>query len=417
MIDINTSWFRNLAIAVFLLYPIMAIKYIPFGGGARYMSVLAGPLAIFVLVINYKRINYKTLWNEGLSFTCPFIPLVLCVGFSMLFHGQDFEFITILTRVLYGCLIYLGAKELDLSEKNLIYAACLAGFIFFGVSLYEVYFIGRERAFGGTYENRFAQFSMMMFGLSVIYILKSKGNVSSILKVILGLSAFSSLYAVFLTQSRGPLLVIPILIIFFVRHHIVSRLVIISSSMVFLTVMATFFLLENINYLERLQLAGDELIRYFNEHQYEGASVGIRLELWWIAFQTISFDNIFGLGRLSFVEIGRAVPALARSTIIVSNHFPMNGELYPWKYHGDIPEAVGFGGVPLFLSYIATMILLLKRSLDNLYLLWIVCSLFIFGLSELVVFDKYGFTLFVSCWALYSAAQVTRLRFDIGNEV
>jgi hypothetical protein len=395
----------------------MTIKYIPFGGGARYMSVLAGPLAIFVLIVNNRRFDYKELWSEGLRFVTPFIPLVLGLGFFVLYHGQDIEFNAVLTRPLYALLIYLAARELGLSEKHLIYTACVAAFVFLVVSLYDVFLIKRFRAFGGTYENRFAQLSLIVFGLSGIYILKVRSNVINIFNIILLLSMIGALYAVFLTQSRGPLLIIPLLFIFFVRRYWISRTFTIGS-LIFISVLGIFILWENPVYFERVKLAVEEAISFLHGN-HDSSSVGIRLELWKIAFGTVSFERLFGLGRLSFNEISHIIPELSISAINVSNHFPMDGGIYPWRYHGDIPQLIGFGGIFLFLSYAVTIFLLFKRSAGNLYLIWLVSCLLIFGLSELVVLNKYGFTLFISCWALYCAAQDRglRLRSRIGDKV
>ncbi len=415
ILKINILWLRNAAITVLLLYPIMAIKYIPIGGGARYMSVIAGPLAIFVLLVMHSRFDYKLLWSEGLRFIFPFIPLIFGLSFSVFYHGQDLELNAILTRVFYGLLIYLAARELGLSQKNLIYSACVASFVFFVVSLYEIYYLERLRAFGGTYENRFAQFSMMLMGLSGIYILKFRIVVSNIFKIILGFSMLAALYAVILTQSRGPLLVLPFLIIFFVRYYWTSRIYM-AASLVFFTVMGLFFLWENSVYFDRVKMALVEAISFLHGN-HDSSSIGVRLELWKIAFGTLSTDRLFGLGRLSFNEIGHTIPALSLSAINVSNHFPMHAGIYPWKYHGDIPQSIGFGGILLFFSYIGTIFLLFKRAIGNLFLIWLMICLLIFGLSELVVFDKYGFSLFVSCWALYSAAQDATLRLKVDDEV
>ena len=176
---IQASWLSNIAITVFLLYPIMAVKYIPFGGGARYMTVLAGPLAIIILLVNYKRLDLRALLNRAKVFLWPFLPLLLGLGFAVLYHHQDLEFKSTILSVFYGCMIYLAAKELNLSEKQLAYAACIGAVIYFATSIYEVNFIGRERAFGGTYENGFAQFCMMINGFALIYILDSTHKCNS----------------------------------------------------------------------------------------------------------------------------------------------------------------------------------------------------------------------------------------------
>lgn len=407
---IQASWLSNIAITVFLLYPIMAVKYIPFGGGARYMTVLAGPLAIIILLVNYKRLDLKALLNRAKVFLWPFLPLLLGLGFAVLYHHQDLEFKSTILSVFYGCMIYLAAKELNLSEKQLAYAACIGAVIYFATSIYEVNFIGRERAFGGTYENGFAQFCMMINGFALIYILKTKGNVINVFNIVLGLAMLGSFYALVLSGSRGPLLLSPLLIIGCVRRYWESRLFIMGSFF-FIIIIVLYLFFVNTLYLDRLKLGADEAIQYFQAKQYMGSSVGIRLELWKLAFGTVSIDRPFGLGRMTFSEMSHVIPELSASAINLSTQFPVNR----WQYHGDIPQAIGFGGVLLCISYAITIFLLFKGSIGNVYRVWLVVCLFVFGLTELTVFSKYSFSLFVSCWALYSAAQDTRLSFSMSQ--
>ena len=109
--------------------------------------------------------------------------------------------------------------------------------------------------------------------------------------------------------------------------------------------------------------------------------------------------------------MSHVIPALSVSAINVNGHFPPGR----WQYHADLAQAIGFGGLLLLLSYIATILLLLKRSLGNIYRVWLVACLIIYGVSELVIFNKYGFAFFIACWALYSAAQDTRLSFSMSQ--
>ena len=155
---------RLAGLCVLLCYPIMAIKWLPFGGGARYLSVLAAPVGLLML-LQTPRNEWRGLLLSAWRFSLPFLPFALGWTFAQIWHAYQPADMNPPTRVLWCALLFVGARQLGISYRHLAIVAGIAAVTYCVVAMTEVYGLGRDRAWGGTYENRFGQYAIWMAAL------------------------------------------------------------------------------------------------------------------------------------------------------------------------------------------------------------------------------------------------------------
>lgn len=141
------KFFYPIALCILLCYPIMAIKWIPFGGGARYLSVLAGPISL-VLLFLAPRNEIRPLLLSACRWALPFLPFVLAWIFAQVWHANNPMDATPLSRLFWCAVLFLGARLAGISYRHLAIAAGIGAIGYGLVAFVEVYGLGRERAWG-----------------------------------------------------------------------------------------------------------------------------------------------------------------------------------------------------------------------------------------------------------------------------
>ncbi|WP_160309856.1 O-antigen ligase family protein [Chromobacterium subtsugae] len=390
---------------LFLLYPVMVIKYLWLGGGARFLTVLAPCVALLLL--------FAKLWRgERLSASAgelfrtiaPFIPFLLALFVLYLYHDQNLELYQTAVALIGGGLVYIAVKDSSLDEHALAIGASLFSYIYLAAASYEVFFLHRERAFGGVYENRFAEFCVLLIGFCVIYLNRHWKTLKTMPRNFVTMSVVVFFLTLVLTGSRGPFLAFPVLMIYLLAKHWDKKRYVFSffALISFAALVLTYFYG---GYLDHVKLAFHELFAYIDRGDFVKSSIGVRLELWKVSMITLSFGNFFGLGKVPFYDLAAMFPQEKAGILYLHQFFTDSGIPHPWSYHGDIPQMSSLGGIFMLMAYVAMLVMLLVNAKNNFYKIWLVSCAFVFGLSELFFFNRIGFAVFLTCWVLYSAFE------------
>ncbi|MDR3411832.1 MAG: O-antigen ligase family protein [Formivibrio sp.] len=358
------------------------------------MSVLAGPVALLVLLKNF-RTDIRSLTLSVWEWAVPFIPFAFVWEFVQFWHNVTLAEPAPLSRIFWGAVIYAGARHLGVTRKQLAYAACIGACVYFAIAMDEFFIQGRERVWGGVYENRFGQFSVWLAGLCFLHFLyREREKADSYLTYFLPLGSFFALVTAVMTGSRGALAAIPVL--FFIAPMAGRRnrkLAFIATICLFL-IGFTVFLYPPVT--TRFFLAFQEFIQYFKESVFSETSIGVRLETWRIAFGILGSHPLLGMGFTSFANL--------QASHEVSFNIPGAVLLLP-DFHSDWGKIIVLGGACLFMSFCISIFLLFKRAASDVYRYWFLLGALIFSFAELFFCNKLGFSFFVSTWALYSASS------------
>jgi len=393
----NIPW-RGLALIALLCYPVMASSHLPFGGGARYMSVLAAPICL-MLIAACPRSELLTHARSALSWSLPFIPMVLGWLIARVWHGYDPIDLTPLSRLLLAALLFIGARQLGVQHWQLGYAAAFGAIACGLIASIEVFALGRARAWGGVYENRFAQYSIWFAVLCMLHAIRfsKEGGRSIRLWLLIGAIPVA-LLGTLLTGSRGALLALPISVIIAVTRSFSWRRALLFTLAGL--ALCTVFVLIYEPFRLRTFLAYQEFIAYFEESTFRGTSVGIRLELARVALLSMSVDPWLGVGYQSLSALYAQYPQLL-------GLMPESLASIP-SFHSDWFHAIGIGGLMLMSALLLSVIWLFVVAKQDIYrTCFVICAL-VFSVSEMFFWHKMGLSLLISTWALYSAAEESR---------
>ncbi len=385
---------RLAGLCVLLCYPIMAIKWLPFGGGARYLSVLAAPVGLLML-LQTPRNEWRGLLLSAWRFSLPFLPFALGWTFAQIWHAYQPADMNPPTRVLWCALLFVGARQLGISYRHLAIVAGIAAVTYCVVAMTEVYGLGRDRAWGGTYENRFGQYAIWMAALCCLHVFFGKTEEHSrLLNAFLLTAAVLGVVATLLSGSRGALGALVVMILLFVLNARDWRRGLMAA-VAMTTALLAFCLLYEPMYA-RVALIFQETRSYFKDPEFMPTSIGIRLELFRIAFLTLLDHPVIGPGYTSLKQLYETHPAFGA---------PSPEMLGIPGFHNDWAQAVGVGGGMLLLALVTTCIWMGVSARRDVFRLAFLGFAVVFSFSEIFFTNKMGLSLLMACWALYSAAE------------
>lgn len=387
-----SSWmWRVGALVILTCYPIMAIKWIPFGGGARYLSVLVPPVCL-ILLYRVPRSELKSWLMSAGRWGLPFVPFVAAWTLAQVWHGYHPLDSNPLSRLLLCALLFVGARLAGLNYRHLAIVAGIGAIVYCAVAVGEVYWQGRERAWGGTYENRFGQFAMWLSALCFLHAVIEKQKLE--FRLFLLLAGVGGLFATLLSGARGALVALPILMLVILAKSNNWRRGLLVVAVAAFAALAFLYLYTPIH--PRLELTYREFTGYFTETQFTPTSIGIRLELFRIAYLVLLDSPLIGPGYLSLQQLYETHPALGA---------PLPEMLHIPGFHNDWAQAVGIGGGLMLSALLATCTWLWLDSRKSAYRRNFLGFALVFGLSEIFFANKLGLSLLMVCWALYSAAE------------
>lgn len=391
------EYWRIAALCILLCYPIMAVKWIPFGGGARYLNVLAAPICL-ILWWQAPRSDIRGLFSSAVRWGLPFLPFVLAWVFAQAWHDYEPIDLNPLTRLLWCALLFVGARLAGVSYRHLAISAALGATVYCGVALGEVYGLGRPRAWGGTYENRFGQFSIWVAALCFLHVFFDQPKERSrILNAALLFAGLLGIIATVLSGSRGALLGFFVLVTIALFKFMDWRRGLLATLVITLALIAVGFAYHPM--AERVELAYQEAMSYFVETEFSATSIGIRLELFRIAFLTLLDHPVVGPGYTSLKQLYESHPGFG---------VPHPGMLGIPGFHNDWAQVVGVGGGLLLVALFASSVWIGIAAGGSIFLQMFLGFALIFSFSEIFFTNKMGLSLLMATWALYSAAEQNR---------
>lgn len=389
------SW-QKLALAVLLCYPVMASSYLPFGGGARYLSVLAAPICLG-LIFCRPRGEWLSLARAALMWGRPFVPMAVGWLVARVWHQYDPLDLTPVSRLLFACLLYVGARQLGIKHWHLAYAAAFGALVCGVIAGVDVLVLARGRAWGGVYENRFAQYAVWFAVLCLLHAIRfnKEGSASPFRFWLLVVAIPIAIMGALLTASRGALLALPIAVVLaFVRSFTWRRAMVFAAAAMTISVLS---ILCHEPFRVRYLTAYQEFIGYFTESSYHGTSVGARLELARIALLSLSVNPWIGVGYQSLGTLYAQYPQLLGAMPASISDIP--------SFHSDWFHAIGVGGIFLLSALMLSVAWLFVAARRDLYRTCLITCSVVFSVSELFFWHKMGLSLLVTTWALYSAAE------------
>jgi O-antigen ligase len=372
----------------------MAVKWVPFGGGARYLSVLTPPISL-ILVWQTPRSELRGLLLAVWRWSLPFLPFVAVWTFAQVWHGYNPLDLTHPTRLLWCALLFVGARLAGVSYRHLAIVAGLGATAYCLVALVEVYGLGRERAWGGTYENRFGQYAIWLAGLCFLHVFHGKPiDLSRSLRLTLLVAGVLGIVATLLSGSRGALLALLVLIAITLFKSMDWRRGLLAAVAMTSALVAFCFLYSPM--YARLELILREVLGYFNDAEFTATSIGVRLELFRIAFLTLLDHPVIGPGYSSLQQLYLTHPAFGP---LPSGMADIPG------FHNDWAQAVGVGGGLLLAALVGTCVWMAIAAAGSVYFQAFLGFSVVFGFSEVFFTNKMGFSLLMVSWALYAAAE------------
>lgn len=389
------TW-HKVALFLLLCYPIMGSKWFPFGGGPRYLSVLAAPTCLFLLWYASRIQSIRPLLSEAFHWGIPFMPFAFIWMFAQFWHQYNPIDVTPITTLLWCSLLFMGARLVKVTHQQLAKSACIFAIAYGAIALVEVFVEGRGRAWGGVYENRFGQYAFWLFALCIIHFYVHD-SARTVVRISLLMAALMGLVAAWLSGSRGALSALPVLIFVLSLRSMNWRSRVVVLGFLFICV-ATLFYLNPIIYL-RFIMMYDEALQYFIEPAFTPTSIGIRLELARVAVITWMEHPFLGVGYSSIEQLYRAYPILG---------LPSPGVLQIPGFHSDWFQVIGIGGGFLLFSLMVMCLCMFLKARRDPYLLLFLGFSVVFSFSELFLTHNLGLGLLMSSWALYSAAVCNR---------
>ncbi|MGE5385243.1 MAG: O-antigen ligase family protein [Betaproteobacteria bacterium] len=397
-LEFRRSVWHIAALCILLAYPIMGSKWFPFGGGPRYLSVLAAPVCL-LLIFRASRSELQPLWRETWRWCLPFLPFVAGWMFVQLWHQYTPVDAAPLSRLLWCALIFVGARLAGVNYRHLAIAAGVAAAAYGAMAFWEVFVQGRERAWGRVYENRFGQYAIWVAALCVLHAVLGKPEDRSQKKLAVGLifGSLLGLFAAILSGSRGALMALPVLMLMLIFKIMDWRRGILVVTGMIAVMGALCYFYSPI--YSRFELIYTEIFNYFHDPSFTPTSIGVRLELARVSLVTWFEHPWLGAGYTSLKQLYETHPALG---------VPPAGVLGIPGFHSDWFQVLGTGGGVLFSCFFATCVWMCAAARRDAYRLSFLGFALAFSFAEIFFTNNLGLSLLMACWALYAAAERNR---------
>lgn len=407
------AWVHWGLVLVLCAYPVIGIRYLPFGDSGRYMSVLAAPLSLIAL-LTWGRAGWtQRLW-EACKGLLPFVPFASAYALVCLWHGRWLGFPSVGQRLLYGVLLVACAYLVGLTRRQILAAAALGCLAYGGSALLDwgaatyawwpfhpsaLRYYNEAGGFraggGGGNPIHFADVAMWLLGLSALTAYFADG-LSLAKRWGYAACSIAGFVACLSSESRGALLALPALylILALYAHRQQHRLLMGVGMAALLLALA--LAVQQRWAGERLLMVGQEVQQYFTQSTFTFSSVGARLEMWRLGLEALRADEVFGLG------LGSVADVVARLESAPSLPAQLLGQPH---FHNDLIQSLVVGGVLLGMGMLVTLVLLLWQARKDPMLMWVVLAGITFGLSDLVFHQNTMMTMMVSAWCLLWATR------------
>lgn len=371
-----------LLLGMFFLYPlIFLVAGMKFFNSGRFVWSIILPVFLLWLALNFKRYDARF----PVRFLTPFAPIILAAVVLSIYHRKFVDSETISKLIIIGC---ASGGLATVYVRGLFFKANSA-FCFLAL----VWVSGLCIALGvDTFFDRYAfvinqnEISPMVMLISGIALLASQSTIGKE-RIFHILAALAGLTAVMLTQSRGGLLLITVLLCFVFVTSKISWKKKFSIFLCLLGIGAAVLFITN-GFQGKLERVYTEPLMWL-EGKGRSTSIGARLSLWYAGLVDI-FPNfpVFGTG----IQSGhlREFPQLVSLT-------KQPGWSIAWwpHFHNDLVQMIVEGGLLYLAAGISSLLLLIKKYRGHVVVLWMVCCAVVSGLTEIFYFQPRDFVFFV----------------------
>ena len=350
---------------------------------------IAMAIAIFVLILEYKNLNFKILPKSIILIALFFIAAIVFSSLAI----NDMKSVRSALKFLYWMLPFFVVfynVQLCKNDKIILYSLVIALFVSAFAVIYQYHFDNKIRP-GGLYfhPNYFAGMMDILLPFAVMFILKNIHESKNIFdgKILL-VSVITGVYALFLSGSRGGIIgVIAGLLLCLICYHLrklkLSHFILVLSSITVLFVGTMFVAYEFMpDLLQR---------RYDNE----------RLLLIESSYNMWNDNKLFGIGLDNWEEEYDNKYRLPEAKEYL--HQPHNILAFLFSTTGVV------GGTGFFIFIGGIFILLVKKLHDAqrkeiiiiiLAMLWAFFAVNIHGMVDVGLNSKSIMRLFTACFGL-----------------
>ncbi|EGQ8672905.1 O-antigen ligase domain-containing protein [Vibrio cholerae] len=275
---------------VFFLSPLIVLLMLIFNiADTKYILSRLIPIVIIYALIKYRNAIKENLHSQiRLFLACG---LLVVVTFSLYHFIRDDEFS--LPRTLIASLAYLIFVPWKRINPQMVYYIIAIAAIVCGLNaFYERYILNIYRVGIATNPIPYALYVSFLV-LSCVYLLLN--SQSRVLKLLASIGGVLSLAAIIMTDVRGVILFLPVVIIYLVIRTIKPIWKYYVALILSVTVLSSVFYAtfqEDIN--ARITQTQDEIALI--KQGDLSSSIGVRLDLWMHGVEIIAQNPLFGVG-------------------------------------------------------------------------------------------------------------------------
>ena len=377
-------------LSTFFLYPLIFIGAdIKIFNSTRFVWGVILPVFCLWLVFNYRRYDFRS----SLGFLTPFIPLIVATAVLSIYHHKSIEMESMSKLIILG--VSFGAISVVYIKKSFYIVNSIFCWIALAwmVSLVVKYgLLVPTNVFVEVLNvNIIYPMLALMTGVSFLASQKVIGKE----KFFHLLSGLAGMCAVFLTQSRGGLVDIILLIVFFFVVANFSLKVKIQILVVVLALCAGYMYVTN-GYHGKMAKIFTEIPLWF-EGKEQSSSIGARFSLWYAGLVDI-------FPRFPWMGTGVTLGNLAEITKSVVLTERPGWEITPWAhFHNDFVHMLVRGGIVYVFSGVVSIALLIAKYRRHTIALWLIACALTTGMTDIFYFHTRGFIFLIMLLALTDA--------------
>lgn len=370
---------------------------------------IAGGISFIYIIFNFRRLSFKL--PVVMIFVSIFLLGVINLAWSSLFKGHSVDFINayrgpmefgkiaVFSSFSFLALLTNYDRDKQNYHDNLfIYPALVTQLIYFLYALWQYFYLHIDRvAFSTIFATSAAYMYLFTSLFTAIIIIGGKNR-----HLLLLVNFFFSLCVIYMTGTRGAILVYPILYlcVILLNSIIAKKLdykLIGLSVVIFISVSLAF----KTTVEKRVSDLNQDMTSYSQADS--DSSVGARLAMYEGGLRTYAFWGQSLERRADkFYELDKNEPRIGGALIYLGSHL-----------HNDIIETLSTRGVPgvlfilfFYLAFTYYAIFVVK----NYYLLILLAAPAVLGLSDVILFSKASPTAMMTVLLLMCLYAKNRLR-------
>ena len=377
--------------------PLLSIFFLPvlmlvMRGGYVVGNLLLLGLSIAIIIRSRFRVSSFSR-NKGsyIRFALAFwVFAILGIGLS-LYHQSGLKVISNYIPFLLAPIAYVGVVHCRVPIWPVWFGAATAGFVAFGISIYQLHAQAIDRAHGFmTNPIFFGNSAIIASSVSLIGLIAlAKANRQPLAIAYLGLGAIAGIGASFFSGSKGGWISLPILMI--VVYHFAASIWSRKAARIGGSIAACLLVLTalspNSPVLDRLHDLGSDISRWINNDSSVYGNTGTassRLEMWKFALSVAGEHPVVGFGPQALKERKVAAVANGDSDPIVSQYAHVHNEILDvYLDHG----LIGLFGFVFLFGCLFTIFYPLRLNEDVQ-----VKAIALAGITFLLLFLEFGLT-------------------------